>query len=206
MRLARAAILGRLGSLEEAMAAYDAILRDRPRTRRAMLGKAAILIRTDRKEEAARLLPSEQPSSRGDWRTITLRITLLEGREGPAAAAETLSQLIPQCPFAAERRRLRDLLAIIELRLRRWPEVRSMVEAHPDEVSNVISLHVYAATHRPGKAREWLAKIRAQEGPADLIVLADEIARRHGLTDETPKMPLGWIEARELEILLAEAA
>ncbi len=81
-----------------------------------------------------------------------------------------------------------------------------MVEAHPDEVSNVILLHVYAATHRPGKAREWLERIRAQDGPADLINLADEIARRHQLADEAPRQPIGWIEATEREILLADAA
>lgn len=81
-----------------------------------------------------------------------------------------------------------------------------MVETYPNEVSNVISLHVYAATHRPGKARELLAHIRSQDGPADVISLADEIARRHQLTGEAPTMPVGWIEAREREILMAEAA
>lgn len=87
-RLARAGILGRLGQLEEAMAAYDAILAERPRQRRAMLGKAAILIRIGRKDEAGRLLPHEQPRSRSDWRAVTLRMTLLEDREGPDAASE----------------------------------------------------------------------------------------------------------------------
>ena len=101
---------------------------------------------------------------------------------------------------------MRDLLAIIELRLRRWPQVRRMVEAHPEEVSNVISLHVFAATHRTQKAREWLARIRAEDGPADVINLAEEIARRHQLTDEAPHQLPGWIEETERAILLAEAA
>ena len=204
-RLARAGILGRLSQVDEAMAAYDEILAERPRQRRAMLGKAALLIRTGKKDEAAGLLPSEQPRSRGDWRTVTLRATLLEDREGSQVASEALSRFISQCPFSVERRRMRDLLAIIELRRNRWQEARRMVEAHPEEVSNVISLHVFAATHRPGKAREWLARIRAQDGPADLINLADEIARRHQLTDEAPRQPIGWIEATEREILLADA-
>ncbi len=206
IQLARAAVLTRLGSVVEAMDIYDSILNDKPRFRRAMLGKAAILIRTGRKEEAARLLPTENPTSRGDWRAINLRIMLLEERDGPEAASEMLSELIPQCPFAAERRRMRDLLAIIELRLRRWPQVRRMVEAHLEEVSNVISLHVFAATHRTLKAREWLARIRAEDGPADVINLAEEIARRHQLTDESPQQPPGWIEETERTILLAEAA
>jgi hypothetical protein len=90
-----------------------------------------------------------------------------------------LERLIPECPFAVERRRLRDLLATIELRRRRWTIARRVVEAHPEEVSNVVSLHVLAATHRPGRAREWLAKIRLSDGPADVINLADEIAQRH---------------------------
>lgn len=205
-RLARAGILGRLSQLDEATAAYDAILSETPRQRRAILGKAAILIRTGRKDEAARLLPTEQPRSRGEWRTVTLRATLLEDQEGSQAASDMLSRFISQCPFAVERRRMRDLLAIIELRRRRWPEVRRMVEAHPEEISNVISLHVFAATHRPGKAREWLAKIRDRDGPADLINLAEEIARRHQLTHEAPRQPIGWIEATEREILLADTA
>ena len=53
--------------------------------------------------------------------------------------------------FPGERRRMRDLLAIIELRRQRWSVVRSMVENNQDEVSNVISLHVYAATSQDGK-------------------------------------------------------
>ncbi len=191
VRLARAAILGRLGAMVEAMDAYDSILRDKPRLRRATLGKAAILIRMGRKEEAARLLPTEHPTTRGDWRAINLRVTLVEERDGPEAASELLSEVIPQCPFAAERRRMRDLLAIIELRLRRWPQVRRMVEAHPEEISNVISLHVFAATHRTLKAREWLVRIRAEDGPADVIDLAEEIARRHQLTDEVPQQTVG---------------
>ncbi len=205
-RLSRAGLLGRLGTLHEAMSAYDAILSERPRQRRALLGKAAILIRTGQKVQATRLLSNEQPRSRSDWRMVTLRAILLEEREGSQAAAEMLEGSISQCPFPVERRRMRDLLAIIELRRHRWQDVRRIVEAHPDEVSSVISLHVYAVTHRIWKARECLTRIRTQDGPADLIDLADEIARRHELTDEAPRQSEGWIEATERDILLADAA
>ena len=63
-----------------------------------------------------------------------------------------------------------------------------------------------AATHRTMKAREWLAGIRAEDGPADVINLVEEIARRHQLTDEAPQQLPGWIEETERAILLAEFA
>jgi tetratricopeptide (TPR) repeat protein len=205
-RVARAAILSRLGAFDDAMAAYDAVLAERPYQLSATLGKAALLIRLGRNSEAAALLPEQDPRTRSDWRTLTLRAFLVEGREGYRAASKMLTRYIPRCPFAFERRRMRDLLATIELRQNHWNSARRIVEAYPDEVSNVISLHVLAATHRTGRAQDFLDRIRFNPGPADIVYLADEIARRHQLTDEEPRHPDGWIETAERNIILAEAA
>jgi tetratricopeptide (TPR) repeat protein len=205
-RVARAAILSRLGSADEAMAAYEAILAERPQQLAATLGKAALLIRLGRNSEALELLPARDPKTRSDWRRLTLRAVLMEAKEGYRAASKMLSRFIPLCPFAFERRRMRDLLATIELRWNHWTEARRVVDSNPDEVSNVISLHVLAATHRPGRARDYLARIRASNGPADIVDLANEIARRHQLTEEAPRHPEGWIETTERNILLADAA
>jgi hypothetical protein len=101
---------------------------------------------------------------------------------------------------------MRDLLATIELRSSRWNEARRVVETNPEEVSNVIALHVLAATHRSGQARVRLERIRESGGPADIIDLAEEIARRHQLTLEQPHYPLGWIRTAERNLMLAEAA
>ncbi len=204
-RVVRAGILSRLGVEDEAMQAYDAILAERPHQFGATLGKAALLIRLRRNDEAAALLPIQHPRARSDWRMLALRAFLIVDRDGYHAAAKMLAHFIPLCPFAFERRRMRDLLATIELRRSCWKEARRLVEANPDEVSNLISLHVLAATHRTGKARQYLARIHANAGPADVINLANEIARRHQLIEEAPTRPEGWIETAERNILLAEA-
>jgi len=101
---------------------------------------------------------------------------------------------------------MRDVLVALELRRNRTLEARRLVELAPEEVSNVVALHVLAASHRPGQARIRLDRIRNAPGPADVIELAEEIARRHQLTAETPRHSKAWITGVERQILLAEAA
>jgi len=43
-------------------------------------------------------------------------------------------------------------------------------------------------------------------GPPEVIELAEEIARRFQLMPEQPLHPAEWIEARERDVLLLEAA
>ena len=206
IRVARASILGRLGRDDEALAIYDAILSEKPTFPQATLGKAALLIRLQRDEEAAALLPELRPKTRSDWRRLLLRAFLVENQQGAQAASRMLTHNIPLCPFAFERRRMRDLLATVELRRSRWREARQVVETNPEEVSNVVALHVLAATHRTGLARVRLERIREVGGPADVIYLAEEIARRHQLTLEQPHHPIAWIGTVERNLMLADAA
>lgn len=205
-RIARAAILSRLGRDSEALAIYDAILAEKPTLVQAAMGKAALLIRLQRDAEAAVLLPEQRPKTRRDWRRLLLRACLIENQQGAPSAARMLTYNIPLCPFAFERRGMRDLLATIELRRSRWGEARQVVETNPEEVSNVIALHVLAATHRTGQARVRLERIREGGGPADVIELAEEIARRHQLTLEQPYHSVAWIRTVERNLILADAA
>jgi tetratricopeptide (TPR) repeat protein len=206
-RVARAAILSRLSAVDEAMGVYESILAERPHLHGASMGKAALLIRLRRYSEAAAILqPNKYPSTRSDWRTSTLRAFLVEAMEGYQVASELLNDLIRRCPFASERRRMRDLLATVELRQGHWVGARNLVESNPEELSNVIILRVLATTHRTGKAREYLARIRQSDGPADIADLAEEIARRHRITEEAPRHSGDWIETTERNILLADAA
>lgn len=205
-RVARASLLSRLDRNEEALIAYESILADGPTFSGAVLGKAALLIKLQRYVEATVLLAEQRPKTRHDWRRLLLRAFLVENQQGQEAAVRMLQHHIPLCPFAFERRRLRDLLASIELRDGRWREASLVVETSPEEISNIIALHVLAATHRSGQARVRLERIRENGGPADVINLAEEIARHHQLTQEKPHHTLAWIHAAERNLILAEAA
>ena len=205
-RVLRASILSRLGRHSEALAIYDAVLAETPTFAKAALGKAALLIRLQRDSEAAVLLPEKRPKTRRDWRQLLLKAFLVENRQGARAASNMLRLQLPICPFALERRAMRDLLATLELRSSRWEEARQVVESNPEEVSNLIALHVLAATHRPEQARERLEHVRESGGPKEVIDLAEEIARRHKLTTEQPHHSVDWIQAAERDLMLAEAA
>jgi tetratricopeptide (TPR) repeat protein len=205
-RAVRAGILSRLGKDREALEIYDAILAKRPTFAQAALGKAALLIRLQRDSEAAVLLPEKQSKTRRDWRQLLLKAFLVENQQGPRAASHMLRLQIPVCPFALERRAMRDLLATLELRSSRWERARQVVESNPEEVSNVIALHVLAATHQTEQARVRLEHVRESGGPTEVIDLAEEIARRHKLTPEQPHHSVDWIQAGERNFILAEAA
>jgi tetratricopeptide (TPR) repeat protein len=202
----RAAILSRLGKDEEALELYNDVLKSPRVFARAAIGKAALLIKLKRCDEATLLLPEQKPSTRNDWRRFLLRAFLIEDQKGARAASEVLARYIPLCPFASERRRMRDLLATLELRRNRFSQARYVVESNPDEVSNVVALHVLAATLQTSQAQSRLARLRQSEGPIDVINLAEEIARRHRLSGEQPRYSIAWVEAAETNIMLAEAA
>ncbi len=204
--LTRAAILVRLGEVDAALAIYDAILADHPRLAQAAQGKTALLIRLGRTTEAAEFVPLARPKTRRDWNWLLLQAFLVDRQRGRPAASRLLTQNIPRCPFASERRKMRDLLAAIELRQNHWDMARRVVETNPEEVSNVIALHVLAATHRSGQARVRLQRILDSDGPADVVDLAEEIARRYELIPQEPRRTVDWIRAAEQDLLLAEAA
>lgn len=205
-RISRAAVLHRLGAHEHALLVYDEILQDRPYASGAVSGKAAVLLSLKRYEEAAQLLPDVRPTSQVEWRRFGLRAFLVESTGGAGAAAKLLERGLESCPFAKETRSMRSALAALELRRNRPRDARRLVEAAPSGVSNVVALHVLAAAHRPGLARQRLEEIINGEGPAIVVELAREIARRHNLIDELPHETWSWINDVEREVLISEAA
>jgi len=205
-RVARASVLHRLGATQDALAAYDDVLAERPYSLAPLTAKAALLVSLDRFEDARALLPDTRPRSQFEWRRFMVRALWVEGVEGPGVAARLLERGISSCPFAKERRWMRSALASLELRRKRFRDARRIVEAAPTEVSAVIALHVFAASHRAGLAAKRLQEISAGQGSAVVIELANEIARRHRLLSGEPQHSLSWITRLERDLLLAEAA
>jgi tetratricopeptide (TPR) repeat protein len=204
--VSRAAVLSRLGANNDSIAAYDSAIERKPFLKSALLGKAALLIKLDRMSEASRLLPDIEPKTRFDWRQIMLRALLLERTEGFHSAVAVLEREVRRCPFLVERRRMRDILVSLEIGRNRLDLASQLIEEAPLEVSNIVAFHVFAALRRSTDALKKLQQIRSSEGPAEVIELATEIARRHNLLDEPPQHSAMWIMINERHMLLAEAA
>lgn len=202
----RAEILADLGEADAAEKAYNRVLADKPYAKRALLGKAALLAKIGRLDEAERLLPDFRPRTLADWRQLVLRALLLEQKGSLRDSAYVLQKALSECPFAQGRRAIRSALATLELRRGRTQEARRLVETAPDQVTNVVALHVFAATHRPGRARARFETILSSDGPAVVIELATEIARRHELVKYAPRHSSEWLVREERALLLREVA
>ncbi len=206
LQLARAALLGIVGKCDEALTIYDRLLESRAQPGRTSAAKAALLLRLERFDEARQLLPEIRPRSQSDWARVLLRAMLIQRTKGHGAAAGVLVWGMRACPFARYRRLLRSALVNLELQRNRPKDARRIVEESPTQVSNVIALHAYAASHRPGAARAHYKQILEGEQPAELIELATEIARRHGLVDGPARRSPAWIRETEFEMIVREAA
>jgi tetratricopeptide (TPR) repeat protein len=202
----RALTLMKLGSFEASIDLYDQILSVRPNLGRARTGKASILLQMERYEEAAKMLPFGKPQSQNDWRHLLLRAHLLEKTAGFEDAAKELRFGIKNCPFYQIRGNFRDALVSLELRRDRRPYAEKVMLEAPNEVSNIIAFHVFLANQRLPEARARLDRIRSTEGPAIIIELADELARRHNLVNASPQRERGWMWRVERNWILDEAA
>lgn len=202
----RADLLDRLGRTNEAIEAYKHLQSSRPYHPAPRVGLAKLLLRVGQLDEADTLLHDGRARTQGEWTQYLLRSFLIQKRSGSASAVRHLERGIEHCPFATQRRLLRSALAKIELERGRSREARRVVEDAPEEVSDVIALHVLAVTHRSGMARKRYKQVVDAGGPAEVIELANEIARRHSLVSGAPRREESWIREREQQLLFQEAA
>jgi tetratricopeptide (TPR) repeat protein len=205
IQVLRADMLHRLDQSEAALQAYNAILATRPYYGSAVTGKAAVLIALGRTGEAANLLPDVRPKTQTEWSRFILRAHLIALTQNTGAAVRLVKRMWEACPFIQQRRALRSTWAALELGRARPRDARRIVEAAPDDVSNVIAFHVLAASHRSGQARTRYEQIIRSESPAVVIELAHEIARRNKIIDEAPLHSNAWITSAERRWLLVEA-
>ena len=205
-KIARAQILQSFGQFDAALTALDVVTSQYPFNATAVSVKANLLIAMGRMGDAERLLPYGTPKTQAEWSRFMLRVLIVQDRNGLGAASAQLEWAISKCPFFAQRRSLRNTLTSLELRRRRWREARRVVESAPAEVSDVIALHAFAASNRPGHARRIFERIQATETSATVISLAEEIAKRTQLIDGEPHHTLDWIAHSERILILAEAA
>lgn len=201
----RADLLNRMGQRAAAIESLDHILLSRPHNNSALLMKATILIEARDWVAAERLVAIDNPKSIADWRRYLLFAQLVWLRDGIGPARKMFSRG-ERCPFARQRGLLKSAWAVAELKAQRPKAALKVVETEPAHIANVVAFHVYAAAHRPGKARLALEAIRQQEQSAQIINLAEEIGRRHGIIEAAPTQTREWVDAAEIEFLLAQAA
>jgi tetratricopeptide (TPR) repeat protein len=205
-RILRASVLHRLGELNNALAAYDEVLSERPFLQSALSGKVAVLISMERFSEADQLLPKHKPRTQTDWSRCILRAICAAHLLGYQRATRMLRTWESICPFVRQRRSIRSALVRAEVGAGRFADARKLVEDAPTEVSNVVAMEALAAGHRSGAAKERLRQIEVAERPGIVIDLAREIARRHGLIAEAPLQSEHWITRMQREILVQQAA
>lgn len=203
-KVLRAQILQSQGDYEAALTALDVIMTQHPFSMPAVSAKASLLIAMGKPQEVEGLLPDIRPRSQFEWSRFLLRTLALKETRGVGAAASKLERALAQCPFFQQRRSIRNALVSLELSRQRAREARRFVETAPTEVSDVIALHAFAASHRQGHAHRILKRINETESSAQVISLADEIAKRTLLTDGEPTQSASWIASAETSFIMLE--
>jgi tetratricopeptide (TPR) repeat protein len=200
----RAEVLYLRGENEAAHAILDRIIEEKQHVSAAVTSKAALLIVEGELEAAGSLLGNSPPRTQWDWSRYLLKGQIL-AKKDHRAAFRHLSQGLRSCPFARQKALLRNALVALELNQGRWKQARALAESAEADMSNVVQLHVFAANHRPGRARAVLNQIRDSEVSGEVIQLAEEIARRHRLVEEKPLHSQGWIYAMHRRAIVLEA-
>jgi tetratricopeptide (TPR) repeat protein len=200
----RAEILHHRGEANEAHRILDHIISEKQHISAAVTAKAALLIVDNRLEEAEKLLSVAEPRTQWDWSRYILRGEVI-AKSNRRAAFRHLNAGIRKCPFVRQKTQLRSALAALELEQGRFKEAQRLIEKDASSVSNVVQLHIMASNHRPGRARALLGEIQASETSAEIIYLAEEIARRHRVLDDKPLQSQSWIYAMHRRAIVLEA-
>jgi tetratricopeptide (TPR) repeat protein len=203
--LNRADIFARMGRLQDSLKAYDEIVTKRPDLDSAWQGKAAVLIRLKEFSAAEKLLPVVNPQSQVDWNRMLLRAVLLDA-QGKAAQSQKILELgYKKVPFAKQRRMIKAALARMELIKGHASQALKIIEAVPNEISNVIRFHALAASGRRKPAAESYQSIIASEVGSEFADLANEIASHFQISSSKPKHSRQWIFEAEREAFLVAA-
>ncbi|MGY4224292.1 tetratricopeptide (TPR) repeat protein [Bradyrhizobium sp. USDA 4503] len=203
-RLGRARVLRKLGRAKDALDVYGDLLAEQPYQTAASLGRASTLIEVGELESAETILRSSHPpKSLFDWRKHFL-LALLHQARGDFKKSKSMLELgARKTPFVRMRRLHAAALARMNLRQGKPSEAVRVVDAQPNEISNVVRLHALAASGRTESARDAWSRI-ADRDPH--IELATEIARRFRIDANPPQHDLDWIYKSEERALLREAA
>lgn len=179
----RADFLRRTGRHPQALAGYEALLAKRPRYMAAVAGRAASLIALGRLKEASWLLPEISPRSQGEWSRYLLRALYMCEEGAQKGAIRLLERGIQKCPFARNRRLMKNALTTILLRRSDYKAAGRTAEPMPGEMSNVIYLHALLATHRTGQARKEIEAIKLSGAPREVIYIAEQVGKLFGAVE-----------------------
>ncbi|MGY3482182.1 tetratricopeptide (TPR) repeat protein [Bradyrhizobium sp. USDA 4011] len=203
-RLGRARVLNRLGRLTDALTVYGALLAEQPYLTAATLGRASTLIEMGNLASAEDILRLPRaPKSIFEWRKHFLLASLYHARGDFKKSKNMFETGARKTPFVKIRRLHAAALARMSLRQGKPSEAVRVVDAQPNEISNVVRFHALAASGRTELARDAWSRITDRDPN---IELATEIARRFRIDANPPQHDLDWIYRLEERALLREAA
>ena len=203
-RLGRARILRRINKAPDALETYSSLLAAQPYSAAAQLGKAATLIELKDFANAEKLLQHPHtPKSLVDWRKHLLMALMLQARNENKKSNSMFEFGMRKTPFVKIKRLYAAAFARQKLKNGEPSVAVRVVDAEPNEVSNVVRLHALAASGRKELALDAWGRIASNDAN---IELATEIARRFRVIDQLPRHDLAWIYNVEERALLLEAA
>jgi tetratricopeptide (TPR) repeat protein len=205
--ISRASTLRSLGRDLDALRDYDLLFEIRPFSTQAKLAKASLLIEMGDLNEAEKLLPEKKPQSQSDWNRYLLKAMLYQARGQKFKSQKQLEFGMVHSPFVKQRRLFSAAFARQKIELGEPSVAVKVVDARPNEVSEVIRLHALAASGRGLLAkRAWEDFLKTPfKVSSEISEVANEIARRFRIVESSPIHSLEWIYRTETQIILRES-
>ncbi|WP_346295144.1 tetratricopeptide repeat protein [Rhodopseudomonas sp. P1] len=204
-KVGRADLLKRLKMDEDAIDAYNQIIKISPNYRSARNGKAAILAALGDYAAADALLPVGLPATRDDWIAWHIRGMILLRKGFYDQAIKHLEHGSNQSTFIRERRYFARALSIAQMRKGEFEKAFKILETTGGGISNVLRLHALAGAGSIDHAKAVYHELSSR-CPSRLVALRDAIAAKFGISSEPVHYNDNWIFEAESDELLREAA
>ena len=205
------ALLGRVQLLKEferldlAFGAAEELAKRYPAELQSTNVMAGILALQGNFEEAARMLPTQEPRTRSEWVAHHIGC-MIELRRGNIIEALTrLEWGVQSVPFYRNRRYYQNALAAAELRRGRHGQAMAAATAGDGAAADLLMAQAAAEMGNLEKAATSLNRVK-DDPRENVIELAEEIGRRFRLVARSPRHDQLWIANRNTEIVLALAA
>ncbi|MBU1377470.1 MAG: tetratricopeptide repeat protein [Alphaproteobacteria bacterium] len=200
-----ARVLNRMGQPDLALEQLDNVLGMSPGHHQARVEKASSLYLLGRYQDALDLLHSSQrPVRQTEW-AGTLITALCMEKLGDTAGATKVLNLGQTAEIPRVRRYMASALALMKLRDNRVADARRVIESAPGEASEVIRLHVSAASREPALNR--LVTEEHVEIPGPHVGVREEIIRRFRVIEGglDAQHTREWLFDEEAKLLMFDA-
>lgn len=204
--IGKADMLRLLGQSDEALGIYERYQSHQSVKQKLQNAIASIHLNHDRFDQAKKLLTIDDPKSSEEWRNLALGALLDLKERRHDLARQKFQAGVEKCVFYRERNIFRAGLARLMLDLGRMDQALQVSSECEGDVAEIIRLHVVAAQKNNAEAYAIYHRQRADRTLDIYGELREQIAARYQLVDSQPIRSVGWINEREVEMLVLEAA